>query len=101
MEASPHSGRLAAVSGLPDPSPRVPMVRVRKAVGQTVNGVTDNTARLGSFVVVGPNQQSVDLYAEQLLGQVRIDVEPGKWPGSHSTITETQDAPSSSRVDHS
>ncbi|MFE2104559.1 ATP-grasp domain-containing protein [Kitasatospora sp. NPDC059463] len=86
---SPHPGRLATVTGLPDPSPRVPIVRVRKAVGQTVNGATDNTARLGSFVVVGPNQQSVDLYAEQLFDQIRIDVEPGDWPGSHSTTTET------------
>jgi biotin carboxylase len=72
---SPHRGRLATVTGLPGHSPRVPIVRVRKAAGETVNAA-DNTGRLGSFVVVGADRQSVDRDADRLLARVRIDVEP-------------------------
>jgi biotin carboxylase len=73
---APHPGRLAGVTGLPDRSPQVPIVRVRKAVGEAVNGARDNTDRIGSFVVVGHDQQSVDHYADHLMARVRIDVEP-------------------------
>jgi biotin carboxylase len=73
---SHQAGRLVTLSGLPELSPRVPIVRVRKAVGETVNGAKDNAARLGSFVVVGPDRESVDDYANHLLDQVRIAVEP-------------------------
>lgn len=73
---TPQPGRLAAVAGLPDHSPQVPTVRVRKALGETVNGTEDNTGRLGSFIVVGPDQQHIDRAADHLLAQVRIEVEP-------------------------
>ncbi|ONI92787.1 hypothetical protein ALI22I_01805 [Saccharothrix sp. ALI-22-I] len=73
---SHQAGRLVTLSGLPELSPRVPVVRVRKAIGEAVSGVKDNAARLGSFVVVGPDRESVDDYADHLLGQVRIRVEP-------------------------
>lgn len=81
---SSHPGRLATVTGLSDRSPQVPIVRVRTAPRETVNRAEDNTGRLGSFVVVGPDRQSVDRYADHLLAQVRIEVEPIE-PTSHST----------------
>lgn len=73
---APRPGRLVAMTGLPDRSPQVPIVRMRKTVGETVNGARDNTGRIGSFVVVGHDQQSVDHYADHLVSQVRIEVEP-------------------------
>jgi hypothetical protein len=73
---APHPGRLAAVTGLPNRSPQVPIVRVRKAVGETVNGARDNKGRITSFVVVGQDQRSVDHHADHLVAQVRIEVEP-------------------------
>lgn len=81
---TPDRGRLAAVSGLPDHSPQVPSVRVRKALGETVNGTEDNTGRLGSFIMVGPDRQRVDRDADHALAQVRIKVEPFELSG-HST----------------
>lgn len=89
---SPHPGRLTAVTGLPGHNPQVPIVRVRKVAGETVNGAEDNTARLGSFVVVGPDQQSVDQHADHLLAQVQIEIEPVERTNGHSTTTETHDA---------
>lgn len=73
---APHPGRLAAVTELPERSPQVPMVRMRKAVGEAVSAAGDNTSRIGSFVVVGDDQQSVDRHADHVMAQVRIDVEP-------------------------
>ncbi|MGH3834756.1 MAG: ATP-grasp domain-containing protein [Pseudonocardiaceae bacterium] len=81
---TPHPGRLAAVTGLPDHSPQVPVVWVRKALGETVNGTEDNTGRLGSFIVIGPDRHHVDRDADRLLAQVRIEVEPLEQSG-HST----------------
>lgn len=40
------------------------------------NAAEDNTGRLGSIVVVGPDRHAVDQYANDLLAQVRIDVDP-------------------------
>ncbi|WP_418152707.1 ATP-grasp domain-containing protein [Actinoalloteichus caeruleus] len=73
---APHPGRLVAVAGLPDHGPQVPLVRLRRALGETVTGTVDNTGRLGSFVVVGPDRQRVDLDADHLLAQVQIHIEP-------------------------
>lgn len=81
---APHPGRIVAVTGLPDCSPQVPIVRVRKAVGAIVNRAEDNTSRVGSVVVVGPDQHAVDQHADQLLAQVRIEVKPIEL-SSHST----------------
>lgn len=73
---APRPGRLASVTGLPDRSPQVPIVRVRMVVGAIVTGTEDNTGRLGSIVVVGLDRHAVDQCANDLLAQVRIDVEP-------------------------
>jgi biotin carboxylase len=81
---APHPGQLAAIEGLPDRSPQVPLVRVRRSLGETVNGIGDNTGRLGSFVVVGTDQRRVDRDADHLLAQVRIEVEPFD-PHGHAT----------------
>ncbi len=97
---NPHPGRLAALTGLPKCSPQVPIVRVRKAVGDAVAGSKDNAGRLGNFVVVGPDQQSVDEHADHLLAQVRIQVEPVERENSHPTIMDTRDAPAVSQADH-
>jgi biotin carboxylase len=97
---SPHPGRLATVTGLPDRSPRVPDVRVRKTTGETVNEAGDNSARLGSFVVVGPDRQSVEPYADRLLARIRIEVEPAESAAGKPTTMEAHDAPSSSPPDH-
>lgn len=74
----PRPGILTSLSNLPQPGPRVPIVRMRKTVGQFVNAAEDNGGRLGSVVVVGPDQESVELYADELLAQVRIEVKPIK-----------------------
>lgn len=73
---APHPGRLAAVAGLPDHSPQVPLVRVRRSLGETVNRTGDNTGRIGSFIVIGSDRQRVDRDADHMLAQVRIEVEP-------------------------
>ncbi|MGH3874749.1 MAG: hypothetical protein ACRDSR_25145 [Pseudonocardiaceae bacterium] len=73
---APRPGRLVSVTGLPDRSPQVPIIRVRTAAGAIVNGTQDNTGRLGNIVVVGPDRHTVDQYANDLLTQVRIDAEP-------------------------
>lgn len=73
---APHPGRLAAVAGLPDHSPQVPLVRVRRSLGETVNRIGDNTGRLGCFIMVGSDRQRVDRDADHMLAQVRIEVEP-------------------------
>ncbi|MBC6451318.1 ATP-grasp domain-containing protein [Actinokineospora xionganensis] len=97
---NPHQGLLAAITGLPERSPQVPIVRVRKAVGEVVGGAKDNAGRLGNFVVVGPDQQSVDDHADHLLAQVRIRVEPIERTSSHSATIETRDDPAISQADH-
>lgn len=86
---APYAGRLVAVTGLPNRSPQVPIVRVRKTVGETVNGARDNTGRIGSFVVVGHDQQSVDQYADHLAAQVRIEVEPIEPSRNDHSTSET------------
>ena len=73
---APYPGRLAAVTGLPELNPQVPMVRMRKAVGEAVSAAGDNAGRIGSFVVVGHDQESVNRYADHVMAQVRIDVQP-------------------------
>lgn len=72
---SPRPGRLTSLTNLPTPGPHVPIVRMRKAIGDTVQEAENNSARLGSFVVVGPDQQSVDRHADHLLSQVHIEVD--------------------------
>lgn len=81
---TPHAGRLTAVAGLPDHSPHLPIVRVRTALGETVNATKDNIGRVGSFIVVGPDRQCVDRDADHRLAQIRIEVEPCE-PSDHST----------------
>lgn len=73
---APHPGRLTAVAGLPDRSPQVPLVRLRRSLGETVTGSEDNTGRIGSFIMVGSDRQRVDRDADHLLTQVQIHVEP-------------------------
>ncbi len=73
---SPRPGRLAAVTGLPRRGPQVPIVRVRKAVGDRVDGARCNGGRLGCFVVTGPDAVAVDRHAEQLFKRIRIEVAP-------------------------
>lgn len=75
---SPRPGRLTSLTNLPTPSPRVPIIRVRKSVGDTVQEAENNSARLGSFIVAGPDQPSVDRQADHLLSQVRIEVAPAE-----------------------
>jgi len=86
---APHPGRLATVTGLPDLSPQVPILRMRKAVGETVNGARDNTGRIGSFVVVGHDQRSVDQYTDHLAAQVQIEVEPIEPSRNDHSTSET------------
>lgn len=80
-----HPGRLAAVAGLPDHSPEVPLVRVRKAVGETVNVTEDNIGRIGSFIMIGRDRQRVDRDADQMLAQIRIEVEQQSETNGHAT----------------
>lgn len=73
---APRPGRLIRVTGLPDRSPHVPIVRIRTTTGTIVNGTDDNTDRLGSIVVVGPDRHTAEQYARDLLAQVQIDIDP-------------------------
>ncbi|WP_443065062.1 hypothetical protein [Streptomyces sp. NBC_00576] len=91
---SPHRGRIATMAGLPERGPRVPIVRLRAETGQAVYRAERNTARLGSFVVVGPNRDTVSPYADRLLETRTIKEaavrqyprgcaarDPGNWTG--------------------
>ncbi|MEO5876314.1 MAG: ATP-grasp domain-containing protein [Streptosporangiaceae bacterium] len=97
---SPRPGRLVTLTGLPERNARVPMVRLRTSIGDTIRGTADNAARLGSFVVVGSDPKSVDLYADHLLSRVRIETDPVDTSHSNAT-TETADAFQGSRTNHS
>ncbi len=103
---SPRCGVLASLANLPTPGPRVPIVRVRKTVGENVSVAEDNSARLGCFVVVGRDQQSVDRHADHLLSRVRIEVDPVQLTPPVDTgyppTGETRDHadPTSSNPDH-
>ncbi|MER6132116.1 ATP-grasp domain-containing protein [Streptomyces sp. NPDC001815] len=97
---SPHRGRIAAMTGLPERGPRVPIVRMRAETGQAVCRAERNATRLGSFVVVGPNRDTVSPYADHLLAQIRIEVEPVEPTDSHATSRESDSASSSSHADH-
>ncbi|MGQ0773179.1 MAG: ATP-grasp domain-containing protein [Pseudonocardiales bacterium] len=81
---SPRTGTLKAVTGLPHHDPQVPIIRVRAQPGDPVTGAGDNTARLGSFVVVGPDQHRVDRHADHLLAQVRVEIEPAGQASNHT-----------------
>ncbi|MEX3104962.1 ATP-grasp domain-containing protein [Streptomyces sp. V2] len=72
---SPHTGRLAAVTGLPKEGPGVPDVRLRTAVGQTVGPAQTNRGRLGHFIVTGPDPAAVERQAEQLLARITVVVD--------------------------
>lgn len=73
---SPQAGRLRAVTGLPEPGPGVPDVRLRTAIGGAVEIPRANRGRLGHFVVTGPEPVSVEHHAQRLLNQITIDVDP-------------------------
>jgi len=73
---SPCSGRLRAVSGLPQPNPNVPDVRLRRKVGDVVEEARSNRERLGHIVVTGKDQAAVEQETRRLLATVTIDVDP-------------------------
>ncbi|HZM80504.1 MAG TPA: ATP-grasp domain-containing protein [Candidatus Limnocylindrales bacterium] len=73
---SPRAGRLVAITGLPEVSAEVPIVRVRTPVGADVHVAADNSGRLGCFAVVGSDATSVMERADGLLANIVIDVEP-------------------------
>lgn len=81
---SPRAGRLTAVKNLPEISPRVPVVLMRKNIGDIVDGLDSNTARLGYVLVTGPDERSVDRHAERLLARVKIEVTPDGWAAARS-----------------
>ncbi|MYQ96672.1 ATP-grasp domain-containing protein [Streptomyces sp. SID4946] len=77
---SPHTGRLAAVTGLPKEDPGVPAVYLRTAVGQTVGPAQTNRGRLGHFIVTGPDPGAVERQAEQLLARITVVVDSNRAP---------------------
>jgi len=91
---SPATGRLTAVSGLPEPGPSAPAVRLRTAIGNLVTGTRGNGQRLGSFVVTGPDARTVEERADTLLRQVRIEVEPQPEPPTAGQVTASSTLPS-------
>jgi biotin carboxylase len=72
---SPRPGRIGAVTGLPRQSAQVPIVHMRKSVGDTVKGARRNGERLGYFVVVGPDAVAVGRHADDLLQQIRVEID--------------------------
>lgn len=81
---SPGLGRLTAVTGLPTTNPRVPTVHMRRSIGDHVEDTRRNGARLGYFVVTGPDTTSVDQHTEDLHERIRIEVSP--YPAAASGI---------------
>lgn len=77
---SPRTGRLVAVTGLPNEGPRVPAVHLRTAVGQTVGPAQTNRGRLGHFIVTGPDPAAVERQAEQILAQITVVVDSDRAP---------------------
>ena len=73
---SPQAGRLRLLTGLPEQAPDVPLVRVRRQVGDLVAAPEDTTARIASFVVVASDPDAVDRRAEEILRNVQIQVDP-------------------------
>lgn len=77
---SPRAGRLRAVSGLPQPGPDVPDVRLRSAVGDAVEEARANGGRIGHLIVTGTDPTAVQRRAAQLLARIAIDVAPSRRP---------------------
>ncbi|WP_020519503.1 ATP-grasp domain-containing protein [Catelliglobosispora koreensis] len=71
-----RSGRLVAIHGLPKVSSEIPFVRVRATAGTRVAPPRSNSDRLGCFAVVGNNASDVERRANDLLADIRIEVEP-------------------------
>ena len=72
---SPRAGRLRSVSGLPQPRPTVPEVRLRAAVGDPVQPARANRGRIGHLILTGPTPSIVEHHAQQLLDQINIDTD--------------------------
>jgi biotin carboxylase len=72
---STRTGRLRAVSGLPQPGPTTPEVRLRANAGDTVHPAQANRGRIGHFIVTGPDPSSVEDRARQLLDDINIDID--------------------------
>jgi L-amino acid ligase C-terminal domain 2 len=62
------------VTGSPRRSTQIPIVHIRRAVGDTVNEARRNGDRLGYFVVVGPEAGAAARHADELLEGLRIEV---------------------------
>ena len=77
---SPRTGRLVAVTGLPEEGPGVPAVHLRTAVGQIVGPAQANRGRLGHFIVTGPDPAAVERRAEQILTGITVVVDPDHTP---------------------
>ncbi|MBV7674169.1 ATP-grasp domain-containing protein [Streptomyces halstedii] len=77
---SPRTGRLAAVTGLPQEGPGIPIVHVRTAVGQTVGPAQTNRGRLGHFIVTGPDPAAVERQAEQILARITVVIDSDRAP---------------------
>ncbi|MGW4562308.1 hypothetical protein ACWEN3_07800 [Streptomyces sp. NPDC004561] len=74
---TPHTGRLVAVTGLPEVTTTIPAVRVRAAEGTGVGPATSNRGRLGHVIVTGHDPRAVDDQADQILRRIAVTVNPG------------------------
>ncbi len=77
---TPHTGHLLAVTGLPEPGPHIPQVRLRAAIGDQVEPTRANRSRLGHLIVTGPDATAVDRHAERLLARITIHIAPSPSP---------------------
>ncbi len=73
---SPATGTLTALKHLPDTEPDVPVVKLRSRLGDRVDIAADNTDRLGCFIVVGSDPDSVARRACALHRDIVIQVVP-------------------------
>ncbi|AGL19000.1 ATP-grasp domain-containing protein [Actinoplanes sp. N902-109] len=72
---APRPGVVAGIAGLPALTDEVPLVEVIRGAGSRIAGVTDNTARLGRFAVVGASPAEVRRRADDLLARVSVRME--------------------------
>jgi hypothetical protein len=73
---APMAGRLVAVRNLPAEGDGVCLVQLTRALDTLVSGPMSNKARVGHFVVHGSGEAEVNDYADKLLAQVEVAVDP-------------------------
>ncbi|KFZ77957.1 hypothetical protein ED92_33135 [Amycolatopsis sp. MJM2582] len=71
---APSQGKIASVTGLPLQDVTVPVVRLRRQVGDAVGDNRGNGCRVGHFIVTGSDRSVIERRAESLSSQILVEI---------------------------